>query len=207
MNEIEKYFPELTARQREQFGAMREVYAEWNARINVISRKDFDAFYLHHVLHSLAIARVCRFDAGARVVDGGGGGGFPSVPLAIMFPQAHFTAVDSIRKKITVVEGVRSALGIGNLTAVNGRAEQLGERFDYAVSRAVAGMPELVRWIWNKIEPGQRGSLPSGMICLKGGDLDAELAASRLEWRRFPISEIFAEEYFETKLVLYAQKI
>lgn len=207
MNEIEKYFPELTALQREQFGAMREVYAEWNARINVISRKDFDAFYLHHVLHSLAIARVCRFDAGARVVDVGCGGGFPSVPLAIMFPQAHFTAVDSIRKKITVVEGVRSALGIGNLTAVNGRAEQLGERFDYAVSRAVAGMPELVRWIWNKIEPGQRGSLPSGMICLKGGDLDAELATSRLEWRRFPISEIFAEEYFETKLVLYAQKI
>ena len=207
MNEIEKYFPELTARQREQFGAMREVYAEWNARINVISRKDFDAFYLHHVLHSLAIARVCRFEAGARGVDVGCGGGFPSVPLAIMFPQAHFTAVDSIRKKITVVEGVRSALGIGNLTAVNGRAEQLGERFDYAVSRAVAGMPELVRWIWNKIEPGQRGSLPSGMICLKGGDLDAELAASRLEWRRFPISEIFAEEYFETKLVLYAQKI
>lgn len=206
MNEIEKYFPELTARQREQFGAMREVYAEWNARINVISRKDFDAFYLHHVLHSLAIARVCRFDAGARIVDVGCGGGFPSVPLAIMFPQAHFTAVDSIRKKITVVEGVRSALGIGNLTAVNGRAEQLGESFDYAVSRAVAGMPELVRWIWNKIEPGQRGSLPSGMICLKGGDLDAELAASRLEWRRFPISEIFAEEYFETKLVLYAQK-
>lgn len=206
MNEIERYFPELTARQREQFGAMREVYAEWNARINVISRKDFDAFYLHHVLHSLAIARVCRFDAGARVVDVGCGGGFPSVPLAVMFPQAHFTAVDSIRKKITVVDGVRSALGIENLSTVNGRAEQLDGKFDYAVSRAVAAMPELVRWIWDKIEPGEHGSLPSGMICLKGGELDRELAASGLEWRRFPISEMFDQEYFATKTVLYARK-
>ena len=130
MKTIEKYFPELTGRQREQYAALYDLYADWNSKINVISRKDFGEFYLRHVLHSLAIARVCRFDDGARVMDVGCGGGFPSVPLAIMFPRAEFTAIDSIGKKINVVRGVAEAVGLANLRPLNMRAEQLNDRFD-----------------------------------------------------------------------------
>lgn len=203
---IEKYFPDLTARQREQFAALYDLYADWNAKINVISRKDFDALYLHHVLHSLAIARVCRFDAGARVVDIGCGGGFPSVPLAIMFPEARFTAVDSIGKKIKVVQGVASSLGLTNLEAVNARVEQLNSRFDYAVSRAVAETRMLIGWVWNKLDRGQCGSLPNGMICLKGGELAEELALTGKRWTVFEISRMFDDEFFDTKRVIYSQR-
>ena len=140
MDSVFRYFPDLTPRQREQFAALGPLYAEWNARINVVSRKDFDQLYLRHVLHSLAIARVCAFAAGARVLDVGCGGGFPSVPLAILFPETRFTAVDSIGKKITVVRAVAEGAGIANLEARNCRAEQLAERFDYVVSRAVTDM-------------------------------------------------------------------
>lgn len=207
---IEKYFGgELTQRQREQFAAMKEAYAGWNARINVVSRKDFDSLMLRHVLHSLAIARVCRFAPSARILDVGCGGGFPCVPLAVMFPQAHFTAVDSIGKKITVVRGVCEALGIGNIEAVNGRVESIGGRFDYAVSRAVTDMATLAGWVWDKIDgsPGDgAGTLPRGMLVLKGGDLTAELAAARRKYRRYAVSEFFDEEFFETKEVVYIPK-
>ena len=201
------YFPNLTDRQKEQFTALYNAYAEWNAKINVISRKDFDSLYLKHVLHSLAIARVCTFNSGARVIDVGCGGGFPSVPLAILFPDVQFTAVDSIGKKITVVKGVCSAVGIDNLTAINARVESIAENFDFVVSRAVTDMSTFVGWVWKKIERGESaGSLPNGVLYLKGGDLTAELAATKMEWQRYNISDFFKEEFFETKQVVYCSK-
>ena len=204
---IDKYFDNLTEHQREQFAALYESYAEWNAKINVISRKDFDSLYLKHVLHSLAIAKVCSFAAGARVVDVGCGGGFPSVPLAILFPDVKFTAVDSIGKKITVVKGICQAAGINNLTAVNCRVESLPERFDYVVSRAVTDMSTFVGWVWQKIDRGEgHGTRPNGILYLKGGDLAEELAATGMEWQRYNISDHFEEEFFETKQVVYTAK-
>ena len=200
---ITKYFPDLTERQRAQYESLYGLYADWNAKINVVSRKDFDQLYLRHVLHSLAIAKVCRFEAGARILDVGCGGGFPSVPLAIMFPEARFTAADSIGKKITVVRGVCEGAGIENIDALNVRVEQIGERFDYVVSRAVTEMPAFVKWIRGKVERGRRGTLDNGILYLKGGDLAAELAATRMKWREYAISEFFDEDFFETKKVVY----
>ena len=201
---IENYFGNLTEQQREQFARLGEVYAEWNAKINVISRKDMEHIYLHHILHSLAIAKVCQFDDGAEVLDVGCGGGFPSVPLAIMFPNVKFTACDSIGKKIRVVEGVCQAVGIKNIRTVNGRVEVLKEKFDYIVSRAVTDMPTFVGWIKGMIRKGKRGSLQNGILYLKGGDLTEELRASRRKWERHYISELFDEEFFETKQVVYS---
>ena len=203
---IEKYFPTLTSRQKEQYEALYALYADWNSKINVISRKDFDQLYLRHVLHSLAIARVCQFEAGARVLDVGCGGGFPSVPLAIMFPDVQFISADSIGKKITVVKGVCEGAGITNIDARHTRVEQIPERFDYVVSRAVTEMPQFVKWIWSKIDRGQRGTLPNGILYLKGGDLREELAATKMKWTEIAISEFFEEEFFETKKVVYTAK-
>lgn len=203
---IEKYFPSLSEKQREQFTALYDLYADWNAKINVVSRKDFDQLYLRHILHSLAIAKVCQFEAGARVLDVGCGGGFPSVPLAIIFPGTQFVSADSIGKKITVVKGVCEGAEIKNIDARNTRVEQIPEKFDYVVSRAVTEMPAFVKWIWNKIEKGQKGTLPNGILYLKGGDLTEELAATRMKWREYNISEFFEEEFFETKKVVYTQK-
>lgn len=203
METIEKYFPDLTPRQREQFAALKGLYTEWNAKINVISRKDVDSLYIHHVLHSLSIARVCRFEAQARVIDVGCGGGFPSVPLAIMFPATRFTAVDSIGKKITVVRGVCEGAGIDNIDALHTRVEQLDGTFDYAVSRAVTDMSTFVGWVWPKLRRGQHGTLPNGILYLKGGDLQQELSRTRRTWREYAISEMFDEEFFLTKKVVY----
>ncbi len=206
MELITKYFPDLTEEQRRRFAALYELYADWNAKINVVSRKDFDQLYLRHVLHSLAIARVCTFAAGARILDVGCGGGFPSIPLAIMFPEAHFTAADSIRKKITVVEGVAAGLCLTNIDPRCVRVETLADRYDYVVSRAVTAMPEFVEWIWTRIERGQKGSLPNGILYLKGGDLAEELALTRKRWDIYEISSFFDEDFFETKKVVYTKK-
>ena len=202
---IEKYFLNLSEEQQEQFARLGEVYQEWNAKINVISRKDMEHIYLHHILHSLAIAKVCHFADGAKVLDVGCGGGFPSVPLAIMFPKVQFTACDSIGKKIRVVEGVCEAVGIKNIRTVNGRVEQLKEQFDYIVSRAVTDMPTFVGWVRGMVRKGEKGSLPNGILYLKGGDLTAELQASKRQWERYYISEFFEEEFFDTKQVVYSE--
>ena len=203
---IEKYFPTLSEHQKEQYSALYDLYADWNAKINVVSRKDFEQLYLRHVLHSLAIAKVCQFEAGARVLDVGCGGGFPSVPLAIMFPDVQFVSADSIGKKITVVKGVCEGAGITNIDARHTRVEQIPEKFDYVISRAVTEMPQFVKWIWSKIERGQKGSLPNGILYLKGGDLTEELSATKMKWREYQIADFFEEEFFETKKVVYTTK-
>ena len=203
---IEKYFPTLTEHQKEQFRDLYDLYADWNAKINVVSRKDFEQLYLRHVLHSLAIAKVCQFEAGAKVLDVGCGGGFPSVPLAIMFPEVQFISADSIGKKITVVKGVCEGAGITNIDARHTRVEQIPEKFDYVISRAVTEMPQFVKWIWSKIERGQRGTLPNGILYLKGGDLTEELSATRMKWTEYQIADFFEEEFFETKKVVYTSK-
>jgi 16S rRNA (guanine527-N7)-methyltransferase len=202
---IEKYFDNLSEQQREQFSRLGEVYTEWNAKINVVSRKDMEHIYMHHILHSLAIAKVCQFADGASILDVGCGGGFPSVPLAIMFPYVKFTACDSIGKKIRVVEGVCEAVGIKNITTIHGRVEQLNDKFDYIVSRAVTDMPTFVGWIKGAMRKGVHGSLPNGILYLKGGDLTEELKASGLKWDRYYISDFFEEEFFETKQVVYSR--
>ena len=205
-NLIIKYFPDITERQRQQFESLGALYEEWNARINVVSRKDMEHLYTRHILHSLAIAKVCQFEAGARVVDIGCGGGFPSVPLAIMFPEVEFVGCDSIAKKIRVVEGIKAGAGIDNLTAVNSRAEQLGQKFDYAVSRAVTEMARFMPWAWPLLRKGQRGTLPNGILYLKGGELAEELAATRRHWDLYDIRTMFDDEFFDTKRVVYTKK-
>lgn len=203
---IIKHFPDITERQRQQFESLGALYEEWNARINVVSRKDMEHLYTRHILHSLAIAKVCQFEAGARVVDIGCGGGFPSVPLAIMFPEVEFVGCDSIAKKIRVVEGIKAGAGIDNLTAVNSRAEQLGQKFDYVVSRAVTEMARFMPWAWPLLRKGERGTLPNGILYLKGGELAEELAATRRHWDLYDIRTMFDDEFFDTKRVVYTKK-
>ena len=203
---ILNYFPDITEHQKQQFESLGTLYEEWNARINVVSRKDMEHLYTRHILHSLAIAKVCQFEAGARVVDIGCGGGFPSVPLAIMFPEVEFVGCDSIAKKIRVVEGIKAGAGIENLTAVNSRAEQLGQKFDYVVSRAVTEMARFMPWAWPLLRKGQQGTLPNGILYLKGGELAEELAATRRHWDLYDIRTMFDDEFFDTKRVVYTKK-
>ena len=200
---IEQYFPGLTEKQKQQFHGLKEVYSDWNAKINVISRKDMDHFYIHHVLHSLSIAKVLQFRSGSRILDVGTGGGFPGVPLAIMFPDCHFHLVDSIGKKITVVQEVITALGITNVVAEKKRAEELKSQYDFVVSRAVAQWSEIHRWTSKLILKKGQNSLPNGWLLLKGGDLKEEFKAVRKHIVIHDISDKFPEEFFETKKVVY----
>ena len=203
METLLKYFPGLTKRQREQFERMHGLYLDWNAKINVVSRKDADQLYTRHILHSLAIARVAAFKPGTRVLDVGTGGGFPGIPLAVLFPEVRFTLVDSIGKKIRVVADVAEQLGLANVTAIHGRAEEIKETFDFAVSRAVTEMSAFLPWVWNKIVPDGENELSNGILYLKGGDLDTELDATRKPYALYPIADFFDDEFFSTKYVVY----
>lgn len=200
---IKKHFPDIDARQQERFESMYDLYVDWNSRINVISRKDTEHLYVRHILHSLAIAKVCEFSPSARIMDVGTGGGFPGIPLAVLFPEADFTLVDSIAKKTTVASEVCRNLGLENVRIINGRAESVSGRFDYVVSRAVTEMGRFIPWVWNKIEKGQKGTLRNGILYLKGGDLTEELAAAGRQYQLFNISGFFEDEFFDTKKVVH----
>ena len=201
---ILKYFPEITDEQKQQFEKLEQLYTEWNEKINVISRKDMNGLYEKHILHSLGIAKVMPFADGTKVLDIGTGGGFPGIPLAILFPEVSFTLIDSIGKKIKVVEAVSEGLGLKNVTAVHGRAEKLKEKFHFVVSRAVTQMPEFLRWLKGKFEKEQFNEKHNGVLYLKGGDLAEELAGLRCEI--FQLKNYFEEEFFDTKKVVYLSK-
>lgn len=200
---LSNYFPDLTPKQLEQFGMLQSVYAEWNEKINVISRKDIDALYERHVLHSLAIYKFLPFQPQSSILDIGTGGGFPGIPLAIMHPEVNFLLVDSIGKKITVVNEVAAAIGLTNVRTKHGRAEEVKEKFDFVVSRAVAELPTLWRWSQGKYKSEQRNALPNGLICLKGGDLKEELNALKRQKEVYPLNGYFKETFFETKALVY----
>lgn len=208
MDVILNYFDDFTDTQLSQFGALEGLYKDWNEKINVISRKDIDSLYERHVLHSLAIAASVTFNDGAEVIDIGTGGGFPGIPLAIFFPQVQFLLVDSIGKKIKVVQGVVEAIGLKNVTAIHSRAEDVKNRkFDFAVSRAVAPLGDLWRWAKPLLRTGhQSEEYGNGLVCLKGGDLAEEFAASGVRPRVLPISQIFSEPSFENKYLVYVPR-
>ncbi|MBQ9587917.1 MAG: 16S rRNA (guanine(527)-N(7))-methyltransferase RsmG [Bacteroidales bacterium] len=203
MDQVFKYFPELTERQKEQYAALPALYEDWNSKINVISRKDMANFVEHHVLHSLSIAKVVQFKTMADIMDLGTGGGFPGIPLAIMFPDANFYLVDSVGKKIKVVQNVIGQLGLTNAKAEQVRAEQVSRQFDFVVSRAVTDLSEFVGWVKGKISDIHYHKLRNGILYLKGGDLTEELAPFRKKARLFEISEFFVEPWFAEKKVIY----
>lgn len=205
MNEaiILKYFPQLTDEQKAQYAQLGPLYREWNEKINVISRKDIDNLFEHHVLHSLGIAQVIRFKPGSKVIDLGCGGGFPGIPLAIMFPDTHFLLIDSVRKKTIVCKEVASALGLKNVEVRWTRAEEVKEQVDFVVSRAVMPQNDLVKIIRKNIQREQNNGLPNGLISLKGGSLDEELRPIKQISEVTPLSDFFEEEFFETKRVVY----
>lgn len=205
---IYQYFSGFTEHQKNQWAALMPLYKEWNAQINVISRKDIDSLYEKHILHSLAIAAVCNFNDGAQVVDIGTGGGFPGIPLAIFFPEVEFVLSDSIGKKIKVVQEVSKAIGLKNVTAIHSRVEELkGRNFDFAVSRAVAPLGSLWGWVKPMLRVGKKSEeYRNGLICLKGGNLTQEFADSGLKPRMLAISELFAEEFFQEKYLVYVPK-
>lgn len=200
---IKNYFPDLTPIQVKQFEKLEGLYKEWNDKINVISRKDIENIYVNHVLHALGIAKVITFKEGTEILDVGTGGGFPGIPLAIMFPQAHFHLVDSIGKKITVVTEVMKALGLKNVKAEQARAEQLKGKYDFIVSRAVTRMKEFHGWIQHKVKEESFNNLDNGILYLKGGDLDEEMNELRRPYSVYNLPDYFKEEFFETKKVIY----
>jgi 16S rRNA (guanine527-N7)-methyltransferase len=203
MEEIRKYFPHLTEEQEHQMAALDTLYREWNSKINVISRKDIDNLYCHHVLHSLAIQKFVTFQPGTRLLDIGTGGGFPGIPLAIMNPKCQFRLIDGTNKKITVVKAVAEAIGLKNIEALHERAEEEKGKYDFIISRAVMPMPDLVRLCRKNISPIQRNSILNGIICLKGGELAKELNPLGKKVETEPISNYFQEEWFEEKHIIY----
>lgn len=205
MKEIEKHFPDLTEEQKNQFKKLGKSFTEWNAQINLVSRKDIDEFYTRHVLHSLAIAKAMKFAAKSEVLDVGTGGGLPGLPLAILFPEVHFTLCDSIGKKIKVVKALVEELGLKNVTAYHLRANEVPGKFDFIVSRAVTRMNKFLPWVENKISPRCLNPWPNGILYLKGGDLTEELREIKRLTEVLPIADWFKDEFFETKAVVYVR--
>ena len=201
MQIIHKYFPDLTEKQIKQFSDLQPLYEHWNAQINVISRKNIDTLYTNHILHSLAIAKVIRFEKGTKILDIGTGGGFPGIPLAILFPEVDFLLVDSIGKKIKVVNEVSNAIGLTNVSTLHERAENIKETFDFVVSRAVTNMTDFKKWVKGKFNNNHNNTLNNGILYLKGGDLSEEL--SGISHVKHEIADLFEEEFFETKKVIY----
>jgi 16S rRNA (guanine527-N7)-methyltransferase len=200
---IQKYFTELTDDQISKFDQLYDLYSFWNAQINVISRKDIDELYERHILHSLGIAKFCSFKPGEKVLDVGTGGGFPGIPLAILFPDTRFHLVDSIGKKIKVVNEVALALGLKNVKASHLRAEQVSDKYDFVVSRAVTRLIDFYPWVKGRFNADSKNAIANGILYLKGGDLKEEIAESRLKAELYPLSEYFEEPFFETKYVVY----
>lgn len=205
METILKYFPNLSDRQKEQFAALYDLYYDWNSKINVISRKDIGNLYQHHVLHSLAIAKYISFKPGTTIMDMGCGGGFPGIPLAIMFPEVQFHLVDSIGKKVRVAGEIAAAIGLTNVRTSHSRAEEIKDKYSFVVSRAVMQLPDLVKICRKNISKEQSNALPNGIICLKGGDMTAETQAFRNCREIVDISSYFGEECFKDKKVVYVQ--
>lgn len=203
MELINKYFPDLTADQRDKFGQMEELYQFWNARVNVISRQDIDTLYERHILHSLGIAKVLEFKSGTTILDVGTGGGYPGIPLAILFPKAQFHLVDSIGKKIRVVQEIADALKLDNVKAEQIRAEKLDDSYEFVVSRAVTRITPFVGWVKKNISKNSFHALRNGILYLKGGDLAEELSELNQKSRIYELSDFFEEEFFQTKKVLY----
>ena len=203
MEIILKYFPDLTEEQRKQFAALYDLYIDWNAKINVISRKDIENLYEHHVLHSLGIAKVIQFRPGTKVMDLGTGGGFPGIPLAILFPETKFHLVDSIGKKVRVATEVANAIGLKNVTFRHARAEEEKQLFDFVVSRAVMPLADLAKIARKNIKKEQQNALPNGLICLKGGELQHEILPFHKQAVSLNLSDHFKEEFFQTKKVVY----
>lgn len=206
MEEILKYFPGLTDKQKEQFAALYDLYSDWNDKINVISRKDIENLYLHHVLHSLAIAKAVSFRKGTRILDFGTGGGFPGIPLAIMFPDATFKMIDGTGKKIRVVNEVAQAIGLENIEAVHLRGEEEKGKYDFVVSRAVMPLPDLMKIVkknFAKKQEDQRNSLPNGLLVLKGGNVEAEMQPFRKIAEAIEITNWFEEDWFKEKFIIY----
>lgn len=202
-NDLLKYFPNLTAQQQQHFNRLPELYTFWNNQINVISRKDIDLLGERHVLHSIGIAKILSFLPGEQVLDVGTGGGFPGIPLAILFPETQFHLVDSIGKKIKVVQEVAKALGLKNVKATHQRAEQIDEKFDFVVSRAVTQLKDFYPWVRGKFKKESKNTLPNGILYLKGGDLEQEIKESGLKVTQYYLKDYFEEEFFETKQVIY----
>ncbi|HJH64450.1 MAG TPA: 16S rRNA (guanine(527)-N(7))-methyltransferase RsmG [Bacteroides mediterraneensis] len=203
MDIILKYFPDLTETQKQQFAALYDLYTDWNSKINVISRKDITNLYEHHVLHSLGIAKIIHFRPGTEVMDLGTGGGFPGIPLAILFPDTHFHLVDSIGKKVKVATEIAQAIGLKNVTTRHCRAEEEKQQFDFVVSRAVMPLTDLLKIIRKNIRKEQHNVLPNGLICLKGGELDREVMPVKHQTLIYDLKDYFEEEFFETKKVVY----
>ena len=203
MDLILKYFPDLTEEQKRQFAALYDLYLDWNSKINVISRKDIENLYEHHVLHSLGIAKVIRFRPGTQIMDLGTGGGFPGIPLAILFPEVQFHLVDSIGKKVRVASEIASSIGLKNATCRHARAEEEKGKFDFVVSRAVMPLTDLLKIIRKNISSKQQNALPNGLICLKGGELGNETMPVKNKTTLWDLKEFFEEEFFETKKVVY----
>lgn len=203
MEEILKYFPDITERQKEQFAALYDLYKDWNEKINVISRKDIENLYLHHVLHSLAIAKSVSFRPGTRVLDFGTGGGFPGIPLAIMFPETEFRMIDGTGKKIRVVNEVATAIGLENIEALHLRGEEEKGKYDFVVSRAVMPLPDLMKIVKKNFSKEGHNSLPNGLLCLKGGNVEGEMRPYRKIAEAVEITNWFEEDWFKDKFVIY----